>query len=123
MEENNVFECVSCEEDACEQTCCREEAENREKEQKKNENTGIATFVLGLLSCLGIAPIPCGIVAIILGSMSVKKSGDPFAKTGMILGIVSVAMQIISLITVVLVLMVYFFVLFMAIMASTGMYY
>lgn len=77
--------------------------------QKTGKGLGIAALVCGIsaavaafIPCGGVWAIPCGVVAIILGAISVvmaKKSGSPkgLGMAGLILGIVATIIAIIWL--------------------------
>ena len=66
------------------------------EENNKNKSAmGIAGFVLGIISTLSTLfwyiTLPTGVLAIILGAKSAKKTGNKLGKAGMILGIVGLS--------------------------------
>ncbi len=63
------------------------------EENNKNKSAmGIAGFVLGIISTLfWYITLPTGVLAIIFGAKSSKKTGSKLGKAGMILGIVGLS--------------------------------
>lgn len=66
------------------------------EENNKNKSAmGIAGFVLGIISTLSALfwyiTLPTGVLAIIFGAKSSKKTGSKLGKAGMILGIVGLS--------------------------------
>lgn len=66
------------------------------EENNKNKSAmGIAGFVLGIISTLSTLfwyiTLPTGVLAIIFGAKSSKKTGSKLGKAGMILGIVGLS--------------------------------
>lgn len=66
------------------------------EENNKNKSAmGIAGFVLGIISILSTLfwyiTLPTGVLAIIFGAKSSKKTGSKLGKAGMILGIVGLS--------------------------------
>ena len=66
------------------------------EENNKNKSAmGIAGFVLGIISTLATLfwyiTLPTGVLAIIFGAKSSKKTGSKLGKAGMILGIVGLS--------------------------------
>ena len=66
------------------------------EENNKNKSAmGIAGFVLGIISILSTLfwyiTLPTGVLAIIFGAKSSKKTGGKLGKAGMILGIVGLS--------------------------------
>lgn len=66
------------------------------EENNKNKSAmGIAGFVLGIISTLSTPfwyiTLPTGVLAIIFGAKSSKKTGSKLGKAGMILGIVGLS--------------------------------
>ena len=66
-----------------------------EENNKKKSAMGIAGFVLGIISILWsffwYITLPAGVLAIIFGAKSAKKTGSKLGKAGMILGIVGLS--------------------------------
>jgi len=77
---------------------------------KNNNKTGmgIASFVLGLISTLSVLfwymALPTGILAIVFGAKSIKKADSKLGKTGLILGIVGLALSFFIYMSLVLIL-------------------
>ena len=67
---------------------------NQKKELRKKSSAHIASFVLGLFSLLtGLfwyIGLPTGILAIIFGATSARRTGSRLGKAGFILGIIGV---------------------------------
>ena len=66
------------------------------EENNKNKSVmGVAALVLGIISTLSILfwyiTLPTGVLAIIFGAKSSKKTGSKLGKAGMILGIVGLS--------------------------------
>ncbi len=66
------------------------------EENNKNKSAmGIAGFVLGIISTLSTLfwyiTLPTGVLAIIFGAKSSKKTGSKLGKAGMILGIIGLS--------------------------------
>ena len=70
--------------------------ETKEPEQK---GFSIASMVLGIVGIF-VAPIPCGILAIVFGAIGLKKGGKGFAIAGLVLGIVDIVLGLIWFVTV-----------------------
>ena len=62
---------------------------------KNNSALGVSSLVLGILSILSTffyyISLPCGILAIILGSKASKKYGSKLGKAGVVLGIIGIS--------------------------------
>ena len=69
-----------------------------EKEKTKSAMQ-VASFVLGILSILGVMfyyiTLPCGILAIIFGVKSKKRYKSKLGLTGMILGIIGLSIFVV----------------------------
>ena len=67
-----------------------------EENKKSVSGFSIAALVLGIISivlwCLWFASIPCAILAIIFGAISLRKTGKALSITGMVTGIVSIGL-------------------------------
>ena len=66
------------------------------EENNKNKSAmGIAGFVLGIISILSTLfwyiTLPTGVLAIIFGAKSAKRTGNKLGKAGMILGIIGLS--------------------------------
>ena len=63
---------------------------------KKGIASGISALVLGIISILSALfyyiSLPAGILAIVLGALSIRKIGSKTGKAGMITGIVGVSL-------------------------------
>lgn len=72
-----------------------------EENKVVNESKGlsIASMVLGIVSlvmlCLWYVSIPCAILAIIFAIVGRKKGGKGMAATGLILGIIALAIDVV----------------------------
>ena len=66
------------------------------EETKKGVASSISSLVLGIISILSglfyYISLPTGILAIVLGAISIRKSGNKLGKTGMITGIVGTSL-------------------------------
>jgi hypothetical protein len=65
---------------------------------KSSDNTGMISLIFGILSCVGILPCIGGIVAIITGHSARSKGDTQYAQIGLILGYLSVVLQVIGII-------------------------
>ena len=65
------------------------------EENRKKSAAGVSSLVLGIISILSglfyYISLPIGILAIILGAVSTKKTGSKLGKSGLITGIVGVS--------------------------------
>lgn len=80
----------------------QEEAPQEEAPQENSQNgrgISIAALVLGIV-CLvsNYGRITCGILAIIFGSIGIKKDGNKMARAGLIMGIIGIAIWLLILI-------------------------
>ncbi|MBQ6321088.1 DUF4190 domain-containing protein [Candidatus Saccharibacteria bacterium] len=77
---------------------------NQKKELRKKSSGHIASFVLGLFAVLGVlfwyVSLPCGILAIVLGAKSARRTGSKLAKAGLILGIIGLVISLFLYVTV-----------------------
>ena len=66
------------------------------EESRKGLASGISSLVLGIISILTVLfyyiSIPSGILAIVLGTISIRKIGSKMGRSGMITGIVGVSL-------------------------------
>ena len=66
------------------------------KEDANKSSQNIASLVLGIISTvtfmLWFITMPTGILAIVFGAKSIKKTGSNLAKTGLILGIIGLSL-------------------------------
>lgn len=78
------------------------------EENKVKSGKGIASFVLGIISILSAAfwyiTLPTGVLALVLGIKSIRKTGSKLGKTGMILGIIGLALFVFIYITAIIIL-------------------
>lgn len=90
-------------EEKTEQEKVDKEETQQEKESQENSQNGrgisIAALVLGIV-CLvsNYGRITCGILAIIFGSIGIKKDGNKMARAGLIMGIIGIAIWLLVLI-------------------------
>ena len=81
-----------------------------ENEEKKKQSMNVASLVLGIISLItvGFAYIclPTGILAIVFGVKSTKKTGSKLGKAGMIIGIVSLSILALLYIGIILIIVV-----------------
>ncbi len=79
-----------------------------ENEEKKKQSMNVASLVLGIISLItvGFAYIclPTGILAIVFGVKSTKKTGSKLGKAGMIIGIVSLSILALLYIGIILII-------------------
>lgn len=80
----------------------KEETQQEEAPQENSQNgrgISIAALVLGIV-CLvsNYGRITCGILAIIFGSIGIKKDGNKMARAGLIMGIIGIAIWFLVLI-------------------------
>ena len=77
--------------------------------ENQKSGKGVAALVLGILSIVfalfWYISLPCGILAIILGSIASKKTGSKLGKSGLILGIIGLALFAFIYIGLILILM------------------
>lgn len=86
--------------------------EEKNKEELKRKGTmHIAAFVLGIISVVTMffcyITVPTGILAIIFGVKSSRKTGSKLGKTGMILGIVGLSLFALIYISIILNILMY----------------
>lgn len=90
-------------EEKTEQEKVDKEETQQEKEPQENSQNGrgisIAALILGIV-CLvsNYGRITCGILAIIFGSIGIKKDGNKMARAGLIMGIIGIAIWFLILI-------------------------
>ena len=80
------------------------------EENNKNKSAmGIAGFVLGIISTLSTLfwyiTVPTGVLAIIFGAKSSKKTGSKLGKAGLIMGIIGLSLFAFIYISIILILM------------------
>lgn len=78
------------------------------EENVKNKSAmPVASMVLGILSTVfslfWYITIPCGVIAIVLGAKSAKRTGSKLGKTGVITGIIGLALCIFMYISIILI--------------------
>lgn len=65
---------------------------------KLKSPANVTSFICGIISVIGILfyyiGIPSGILAIVFGSIGIKKTGSKLAKTGLILGIIGITLTV-----------------------------
>ena len=78
------------------------------EENEKRSVAGVSSLVLGIISILSglfyYISLPTGILAIILGAKSTKKTGNKLGKSGLITGIVGVYICVFLYISMVIIL-------------------
>lgn len=79
------------------------------EENNKNKSAmGIAGFVLGIISILSsffwYITLPAGILAIIFGAKSIKKTGSKLGKAGLIMGIVGLSLFAFTYVSLILII-------------------
>ena len=78
------------------------------EENEKRSVAGVSSLVLGIISILSglfyYISLPTGILAIILGAVSTKKTGSKLGKSGLITGIVGVSICVFLYISMVIML-------------------
>ena len=79
---------------------------NQKLQARKRSGLHIAAFVLGLISMLSplfyYISLPSGILAIVFGAKSIKKTGSRLAKAGLVLGIIGLVLCLFIYISLVL---------------------
>lgn len=79
-----------------------------EEESKNKSGMGVASLTLGIISILTAIfwymTIPTGILAIVFGAKSARKTGSKLGKTGMILGIVGLSLAVFMYIGMIMIL-------------------
>lgn len=78
------------------------------KKNKKTVASSISSLVLGIISVVSALfyyiSLPTGILAIVMGSISVKKQQNKIGKTGLILGIIGTSLCVFIYISMVIIL-------------------
>ena len=78
------------------------------EENRKKSAAGVSSLVLGIISILSglfyYISLPTGILSIILGAKSTKKTGSKLGKSGLITGIVGVYICVFLYISMVIIL-------------------
>ncbi len=78
------------------------------EENEKRSVAGVSSLVLGIISILSglfyYISLPTGILAIILGAKSTKKTGSKLGKSGLITGIVGLCLCVFVYISMVIIL-------------------
>ena len=78
------------------------------EENKKRSTAGVSSLVLGIISILSglfyYISLPAGILAIVLGAKSTKKTGSRLGKSGLVIGIVGVSICVFLYISMVVIL-------------------
>lgn len=80
-------------------------------EENKNEGSAmrISALVLGIISIVTnffwYMALPTGILAIVFGTKSVKKTGSKMGKAGLITGIIGVALCVFTYVSLAIILM------------------
>lgn len=81
-------------------------AQQTEEVPQGGKGLSIASMVLGIVAvvfgcCFYYVSIPCGVIGLILGAMSLskKKAGKGMAITGLVLSIVAIALSIVVIVT------------------------
>lgn len=78
------------------------------EENRKKSATAVSSLVLGIISILSALfyyiSLPTGILAIILGTKSVRKTGSKIGKSGLVTGIVGLSICIFLYISMVILL-------------------
>ena len=78
------------------------------EENRKKSAAGVSSLVLGIISILSglfyYISLPTGILSIILGAKSTKKTGSRLGKSGLVTGIVGVSICVFLYISMVVIL-------------------
>ncbi len=78
------------------------------EENRKKSAAGVSSLVLGIISVLSglfyYISLPSGILAIVLGAVSTKKTGSKLGKSGLIVGIIGVSICFFLYISMVIIL-------------------
>ena len=78
------------------------------EENRKKSAAGVSSLVLGIISILSglfyYISLPAGILAIVLGAKSTKKTGSRLGKSGLVIGIVGVSICVFLYISMVVTL-------------------
>lgn len=78
------------------------------EENRKKSAAGVSSLVLGIISILSglfyYISLPSGILAIVLGAVSTKKTGSKLGKSGLIVGIIGVSICLLLYISMVIIL-------------------
>lgn len=78
---------------------------NKKDEVRKKSSMHVAAFILGLASILSplfyYICLPTGILAIVFGAKSVKRTGSRLAKAGFILGIIGLVFCLFAYISII----------------------
>lgn len=79
-----------------------------EEENRKKSATGVSSLVLGIISIISglfyYISLPTGILAIVLGTKAIKKTGNKIGKSGLITGIIGVSLCVFLYMSMVIIL-------------------
>ncbi len=77
-------------------------------EEKNKRALNISSLVLGIISLISgffyYISLPAGILAIIFGTISIRKTGSKMAKAGLILGIIGISICLFLYITMMIII-------------------
>lgn len=78
------------------------------EENRKKSASGVSSLVLGIISILTsffyYISLPTGILAIVLGTKSIRKVGGKFGKGGLVTGIIGLSMCLFLYLSMVIIL-------------------
>ncbi len=83
------------------------------EDERRHSSAHIVAFICGLLALLGhlfwYIALPTGIIAIIFGAKSAKKTASKLGKAGLILGIIGLAAMVFAYVTILALRVVYWY--------------
>jgi len=86
--------------------------------RKSGDTLTVISFVMGILTAIGVYPMATGVAALITGIIQLKREKNSLAKSGVILAIVGLVRQITVLLIVILYYILYIVLIFAIILGS-----